>query len=360
MESHFGSLLTPLILDEELRKKLRTIKILDNDVYDIIPGPNDLMNYATECFTAEVIALGLAPEEGEVRSILEGSCNTDSKVSRIVNMRFSKPRLFPWTIDTVTDLHLAMEKGNGTGAGQLRRGPYPNGTGEDPVPDQLQSYVELSLSNILSILNTASYEPLIAIALSWNCISMLRPFLGDGTAVYCELMMLALKSRGYNGITRCPLFESLHSSRKAILDGRRIFAESGDPNPMIRSTLDAVLTSYKKAYDSLIPLDVKKTVDGVSRSIMRHARRLDYFVLSDVHTWLGDISDQTFRARISVLIDKGILKKEGNTRNLHYVFVDPFEHLYFSNGGVRPYLLDDYIVSSIGTGALKNTSTRAL
>ncbi len=360
MESHFSSLLTPLTLDENLRRKLLTIKRMDRNVYDVVPRPVDLLDYATECFSAEALALGIEPKQGEVRDILENRDHADSGVSRIINMRFSKPRPFPWTIDTVTDVHFAMEIGLGNEPGHLRRGPYLNAPGEDPVPDQLQSYVELSLSNILNILNTAPYESLIAIALAWNCISILRPFMGDGRAVYWGLLLLALRSRGFSGITRCPLFESLQASREEIMEGRRIFTETGDPNPMIASTLDAVLSAYRKAYDSLDPLDFKKTVDGVSRSIIRHARGMDSFVLSDVHKWLGDISDQTFRARISVLIDGGILRKEGSTRNLHYVFVDPFEHLYLSNGGVRPYLLDDFIVSGVGMGEGKSGTTIVL
>ena len=360
MESHFGSLLTPVVLDEDLRRKLLAIKRMDRNVYDVVPRPGDLLDYATECFSAEAIALGMEPGQEEIRSILENRDHADSGVSRLVDMRFSKPRPFPWTIDTVTDVHLAIERGLGIEPGHLRRGPYINGPGEDPVPDQLQNYVELSLSNILSILNTAPYESLIAIALTWNCISILRPFMGDGRAVYDGLLLLALRSRGFSGITRCPLFESLHASRGKILEGRRTFVEIGDPNPMIASTLDAVLAAYNKAYGSLKPLDFKTTVDGVSRSIIRHARGMDSFVLSDVRGWLGDISDQTFRARIAVLIDGGILRKEGSTRNLRYVFVDPFEHLYASNGGVRPYLLDDFIVSGVGMGEGKSGTTMVL
>ncbi len=360
MESYFGSLLTPLVLDEELRRKLLAIKRMDRNVYDVVPRPEDLVDYATECFSAEALALGMEPGPGEVKAILENRDHADSGISRIVNMRFSKPRPFPWTIDTVTDVHFAMERGLGNEAGHLRRGPYLNGPDEEPVPDELQSYVEMSLSDILEILNTAPYESLIAIALAWNCISILRPFMGDGRAVYCGLLLLALRSRGFSGITRCPLFESLHASREEIMEGRRIFAETGDPNPMISSTLDAVLESYNKAYGSLNPLDFKTTVDGVSRSIIRHARGMDSFVLSDVRGWLGDISDQTFRARIAVLIAGGILRKEGSTRNLRYVFVDPFEHLYVSNGGVRPHLLDDFIVSAVGMGEGKSGTTMVL
>ncbi len=360
MESHFGSLLTPLVLDEGLRRKLQTIKRMDRNVYDVVPRPMDLVDYATDCFSREAVALGLEPGQDEIRAILENRDHADSGVSRIVNMRFSKPRPFPWTIDTVTDVHFATERGLMAGAGHLRRGPYIGGPDEERVPDQLQSYVELSLSNILGILNTAPYEPLIAIALAWNCISILRPFMGDGRMAYGGLLLLALRSRGFSGITRCPLFESLHSSEETIREGRRTFVESGDPNPMIASALDAVLDSYLKAYRSLDPLDFKKTVDGVSRSIIRHARGMDSFVLSDVHEWLGDISDQTFRARISVLIDGGILKKEGYTRNLRYIFMDPFEHLYRSNGGVRPYLLDDFIITAVGMGEGKSGTTMVL
>lgn len=343
MESHFGSLLTPLVLDEELRRKLQTIEKLDRNVYDVIPRPEDVVRYMSECLDEEVRTLGVPPGPDDVKSALTGAY--DSRVSRIVAMRFSNPRPFPWTIDTITDLNLFLEEG--VDSGRLRKGPYLNGTDEEPVPDQLQSYVELSLSNILRILNVAPYEPLIAVSLAWNCMSILKPFTGDGRMTYNNLLLSALQARGYGGITRCPLFKHLDSSKEAIIDGRRRFIDRGDPNPMISSTLDAIIGSYREAYDTLKPLDIKSSVDGVSRSIIRHARGMKSFVLSDARKWLGDISDQTFRARISVLIDMGVLKKMGSTRNLHYIFVDPFEPLYRSNGSVRPYLLDADIAESM-------------
>ena len=83
-------------------------------------------------------------------------------------------------------------------------------------------------------------------------------------------------------------------------------------------TVGCLASAFEEAYEELGPMDVKKTVDGLSRSIIRNSRRRESFVLSDTHSWLGDISDQTFRARISHLIDLGILRKIGNTRATRY------------------------------------------
>ena len=119
--------------------------------------------------------------------------------------------------------------------------------------------------------------------------------------------------------------------------------ETGDPNPMVEATIGCLASAFEEAYGELGPLDVKNTVDGLSRSIIRNSRRRESFVLSDTHSWLGDISDQTFRARISHLIDLGILRKIGNTRATRYQYVDPFEEIRKANGGSLPHLDEDYL-----------------
>ena len=108
-------------------------------------------------------------------------------------------------------------------------------------------------------------------------------------------------------------------------------------------TVGCLASAFEEAYEELGPMDVKKTVDGLSRSIIRNSRRRESFVLSDTHSWLGDISDQTFRARISHLIDLGILRKIGNTRATRYQYVDPFEDIRKANGGSLPHLDEDYL-----------------
>ena len=58
---------------------------------------------------------------------------------------------------------------------------------------------------------------------------------------------------------------------------------------------------------------------------------------------MGDISDQTFRARIAHLIDLGILRKIGNRRATRYQYVDPFEDIRKANDGSLPHLDEDYL-----------------
>lgn len=350
MESMFGGLESRIVLTEGMRDVLKHIEFLNQKVYDITVRPEPLMDYMAGILNDDLRVAGIDVDKGEMKTILSCHHSDDGIPSRLAGLRFSKRREFPWSIDTVTSMQHRLTSGNpGYEPGRIRNRPYCEGA----VPDCLQDYAESDLTVILRMLNQSPYHPLISAVLFWNGLELLQPFQGDNSLVYREALTMALNSRNYRGVMRIPLAKHLADSEETLCDARRTFIESGDPNPMIKTTVGRLASAFEEAYEELGPMDVKKIVDGLSRSIIRNSRRRESFVLSDTHSWLGDISDQTFRARISYLIDLGILRKVGNTRATRYQYVDPFEDIRKANGGSLPHLDEDYLqLLYLGVGSI--------
>ena len=341
MESPIGLLGCRMVLTEDMREELKRIELLSQKVYDVAARPDPLIDYASGLRAEDLAFAGEDTVPGHVRDVLSGDVCDEGICGRLAGLRFSDRRDLPWTVDTVSSVHRRLTEGrSGFDPGRLRNGPYTS-VGKGDVDESLQSYAESELSDALNILNVSPYHPLISAALFWNCLEMIQPFQGDNSFVYRELLRMALCARNYRGADSAPLSRRLAESDGLLRDAREHFLRTWDPNPMISSTVGCIRAAFEDAYAVLGPMDVKRSVDGLSRSIIRNSRRRESFALAETHSWLGDISDQTFRSRINGLIDMGILRKVGNTRSTRYVYVDPFEMIRRANGGKFPHLDDD-------------------
>lgn len=83
----------------------------------------------------------------------------------------------------------------------------------------------------------------------------------------------------------------------------------------------------------LYSVDVKitsgyKEMDEDTRKIAMRAREsMEWFTIADAMGWTRGLTEQSIRARLSSLVDKGVLEKEGRTRSTRFRFSDPFRSL---------------------------------
>lgn len=352
MDSVFDGLLSRIVMTEEMRDVLKHIEYLNEKVYDITMCPEPLMDHAAEVIISDLRSVDIHIEKDEAIAMLFGSPPDGSVCSNYIGFRFSRREDLPWTNNTLASIQYRLMSGfTGFEPGRIRNRPYISDS--IAVRGSLQQYTESNLSMILRIFNQSPYHPLIAASLFWNCLEMLQPFQGDNRLAYRSILLSAMYSRNYRGVMRIELMKHISKSESDINKARDVFLDSGDPDPMISETVNVISSAFDETYMAIAPLDVKRKVDGISRSIIRNSRRKESFVLTDTHSWLGDISDQTFRARISNLIDLGILRKIGNTKGTRYQYVDIFENVRNMNGGTQPHLDEDYLqLLYLGIGAI--------
>lgn len=352
MVSAFDGLLSRIVVTEDMRNVLKHIEYLNEKVYDITICPEPLRDHAAKVIISDLKSVDVHVEREEVFAMLLGSPPDGFICSNYIGFRFSRKENPPWTNDTICSIQYRLMSGSAEfEPGRVRNRPYISDS--VIVRESLQQYTESNLTEILRIFNQSPYHPLIATSLFWNCLEMLQPFQGDNRLAYRSILLSAMYSRNYRGVMRIELMKHLSRSELDIGKAREEFLDNGDPNPMISKTVRAIASAFDETYMAIAPLDVKRNVDGLSRSIIRNSRRRESFVLTDTHSWLGDISDQTFRARISNLIDLGILRKIGNTKGTRYQYVDVFEDVRRMNGGTQPHLDEDYLqLLYLGIGAI--------
>lgn len=292
--------------------------------------------YCSELLSAEDPSISVP----DASRVLETGEPDGSPASRAVELRFVRHPAFPWTEDTVCNLHRRAFSGMAEHEpGCMRRdAAYRE---DHPIPGSLQTYPEASMGSLIRMFNLAPYHPVVSASLFWNGLEMLQPFSGENGRFYMDVMVTALVLRGHNGAPLCSIAGRLRDDGRHIEDARGIFLDTGNPNPMVRATVDSMLNAYEGALAVLKPLDAKSSVDGISRSILRHSRRVESFTVSDAIGWMDDISDQTFRTRIGHLIDMGMLRKQGRTKGVRYSYIDPLEAVWKGFGGGSPYLADD-------------------
>ncbi len=348
---------SPLKLNEEDRSLFKTIELLNERIMDCTLRPQVAIDLMTKAIRSDYDTSARGPycSEEEMRSYVEGKLCDDVRISNHLNLYFGKQFHLPWTQDEVTNVHLKLTmRRDGYEPGRVRNTVYMQEGKETYSSDS----PEHDLNCALDMLNNTAYEPIVASALFYNCLEMTKPFLGDNRYTYRALLKYSLYARGYRSIWYCELDRYLDMYDDRLNEARRKMIIDDDPNPMIVETIKCICAALTETYELVSPLDVKKTVGGISRSIIRHSRRMDSFVLRDAHRWLGDVSDQTFRSHINNLIDIGVLEKRGTTRDTHYVYVDPFHNIRRMFGGTLPYAdLDELIVFHFGTNANNNLTS---
>lgn len=335
MRAIIDSLDSTIKLDEEFRSMIKMVELLNERVYDITLIPQEFRDHTARSIHLDLNACGYPDDSEHILSILEGGVLDDSIASRLISLRFSSPRPLPWTSEDLSSMHRVLMGGStGCSPGRIRTGTI------EGVPEEFQYYVEMNLVRLLGIVNEAPYPPVISASILWNILMISKPF-GDCPLFYAEILSRYLYSRNYRGIARCNLSHILMEHADELSESRTVFVEGEDPNPMLRSTVSCIVTALERAYRILKSKDVKASVDGLSRSIIRNSRRREDFVIADAHQWLGDISDQTFRARVANLIEIGVLTKVGCTKATRYRYVDPFETIRSRCGGKLPHLIED-------------------
>lgn len=326
-------------MDEEFRAEIKKVELLNERLYDVTIEPVYFRNYMARLVFSDLEAAGFSEDLSHLFSILNGTLFDESFASRLIALRFSNTRSFPWTIDDLSSMHRALMVGcAGCSPGRLRVGPM------DGVPEEFQYYVEMGLVRLVDIINRAPYPPVVSASILWNVMMLSKPF-GDCPLFYAEVLSRYLYSRNYRGISRCGLVHKLMECADELSRSRVTFMEKADPNPMLRCTVSCILDAYESAYQVLRPVDVKGVVDGISRSIIRHSRQRVDFGISDARQWLGDLSDQTLRTRVQSLVDMGILARIGNTKATKYRYIDPFDRVRSRCGGQHPYMDEDELQS---------------
>jgi len=188
------------------------------------------------------------------------------------------------------------------------------------VPALPQDTVD-GLRELLDFVEVSPYEPILT-ATVFLC--GINGRITDDIGMFITL----LQELGY-----CPaglgFLEKRLDSEQAML-GRLIGSALSDEDytDILEFIIDGMESSYAEAWEALSVKDLTPGLDRESKRILLNARFSgEWFTVRDAVTWAGGPREQTVRARLSQLVNGGLLDKEGNTRSTRFRFSDPFRDL---------------------------------
>ena len=240
----------------------------------------------------------------------------EKEILNHLHQMFSDRLPLPWTVGTVMRVHSILLEGVGD------QEPGMNGT--EDVSGRLESLVEW--------VNSSPYPAVIASTLFLHEFENIHPFDNGNGRTGMALFRMLLQEYGLPNCHLCRFGERLlsdgemHHDLPVFTDSTEFYTE------LVSRVICSLHEAYVEAMDLFGSRDRLEHYDGDLRPLAREARSKKVFTLSEACGW-SDAGEQTIRSRLNVLVDDGVLRKEGRTRAMRYMFNDPFDGLRTVIGG---------------------------
>ena len=236
----------------------------------------------------------------------------------------------PWTIDTVMDAHASLMRGiDGIEAGTFRAKECSVVT-EDGFELFIacpSGHIEEEMRSLIDWLNYSPYDEIITSVLFFHEFESIHPFEdGNGRTgrLLCQMMM---RNLGIRYVSLCRYEHFMLSDWPTYCNLLGYTDATGDYAPLVMYYAESMLSAYRDAVRSFEIRDQYPELDGYQREIISKARTGSRFTIKEANMWVPKVGDQTLRSRLDDLVDRGLLKKQGATRGMTYVFSDPFSDI---------------------------------
>ncbi len=235
----------------------------------------------------------------------------------------------PWSLDTILFVHRALMTGVGeTAAGKLRDADV-SVIGSDGTEFFIacpKGSVEEELLSLVDWVNGSPFGDIVTATLFFHEFESIHPF-ADGNGRTGRVLFQSLLRE--MGLANCGLckFEQEMLQDSATYYGLLSYTDqTGNYTPLARYVTESILLAYRKAAEEFSAKDRLKDMDENTKHIARMAKSMGEFAMQDASGWLP-VGEAAVRRKLDSLVDSGILGKEGKTRGMRYVFLDPFRSL---------------------------------
>lgn len=226
----------------------------------------------------------------------------------------------PWSTNTVRNIHRRITDGNDPGYFRGTTKPIlaPNGREFTPCPHE---NIRNELASVLEWMESSPEDPLTTGIMMVHGFEGIRPF-DDGNTVTATLLFhLYLRSCGLNNSLLCNLDSELCRDMVLYTDLAMHAERTGSYTALARYSIEGIHRAYSATVSRMESLDLLRNKDENTRIISSKAREKGRFTLAEASTWV-DLGEQSVRTKLDALVAAGILRKEGKTRGLRYVYND--------------------------------------
>lgn len=226
----------------------------------------------------------------------------------------------PWSTNTIRNIHRRISEGNDSENFRRTTRPIlaPNDKEYTPCPHE---NIRNELSSIFEWMESSPEDPLTTAIMMVHGFEGIRPFDDGNTATATLLFHLYLRSCGLNNSLLCRLDSELCRDMVMYTDLAMHAERTGTYTALVRYSIEGIHNAYRTTVSRMESLDLLRNKDENTRILSSKAREKGRFTLSEASSWV-DLSEQSVRMKLDILVAAGILRKEGKTRGLRYVYND--------------------------------------
>ncbi len=188
------------------------------------------------------------------------------------------------------------------------------------------SHVEHELINLIEWVNNSPYGEIVTATLFFHEFESIHPFLDGNGRTGRVLFQALLQELGLKNCNLCRFEERLLGDTRTYYDLLAYTDLTMDYTILVRYVTESLHEAYSEAVSIFSEKDLLKNMDENTRVLAMMAKKERRFNLKTASGWIP-LGSSTVRVRLDHLVELGILGKEGNTKAMQYVFLDPFRDL---------------------------------
>ena len=331
-----------LSLDLNIRDMIREIHELDSILGGYMLSEKDYRDLVMDAYSSNIHwstkIEGNRMTLEEVRTLateytggrIEESPNGPTQeILNHMNSLFQREFKMPWSQDTILFVHRSLM----TGVGEVDPGVIRDtdvcvrgSDGTELFIACPKGSVETELRSLIDWVNTSPYGDIVTATLFFHEFESIHPFEDGNGRTGRVLFQALLKQMGLPNCDLCKFEEKMLSDTATYYDLLAYTDSTGNYTPLVRYVSESILCAYREAVEEFSSRDRLKGMDENTRFLAMKAKKKGSFSLQDASSWLP-IGESAMRRRLDELVGLGILGKEGRTRSLRYVFLDPFRDL---------------------------------
>ena len=332
-----------LSLSMDVRGQIRAIRGMDEQLSGFMLSEKDYLDLVKDAYASnvhwstkiegneltidEVRELTTRYTRGEVRESPNGP------VQEIINhLRLMiSDDLFglPWSTDTVRDVHGVLMSGVGQTAPGEIRGCEAAVVGRDGFEYFIAapaSEVGAELESLVDWVNGSPFDEVVTSALFFHEFESIHPFEDGNGRTGRTMFQILMRELGLRNCPLCKFEEELLSDSRAYYELLAYTDQTQNYTPFVEYVAESLFVAYQRAVEEFSSKDRLRGMEENTRLLAVRAKECKQFSFHEAASWL-DLGESSVRSKLDDLVDMGILGKEGKTRAMRYIFLDPFRDL---------------------------------
>ncbi len=331
-----------LSLDMDMRRMMSEIRRLDDTLGGFILSERDYMELILDAYSSNIHwstkIEGNRMSFEEVRTLAteftagpieEEPNGPRQEILNHLGVLFRDMMSMPWSLDTVRGVHASLMEGVGQTVPGRLRDTEVSVRGSDGTEYFIacpSGSVEEELTSLVDWVNNSPFGEIVTATLFFHEFESIHPFADGNGRTGRVLFQSLLGQLGLENCGLCRFEESMLKDTGTYYSLLAYTDQTGNYTPLVRYVTESVLSAYRDAVEVFSEKDRLKDMDENMRHLARMAKEKKSFSLKDASHWIS-LGSVALRNDMDELVEMGVLGKEGKTRALRYVFLDPFRDI---------------------------------